>query len=345
MTPFPRRQFLARSARLAGGLAVAGTGFSALAGCGDDDESSGSSPASTAGGGLRQVSFQASWVNDAEFMGYFIAIENGYFADEGLEVEHKPGGPDVIPEALLLTGDSLIALTTPDTTVKAITDEGAPFKIIGAQFQKNPLGVVSLRESGISSPADLVGKTLAVPTVNVLSVEAMFQISGIDPSDVNVVPYQYDPTPLLSGEVDASVDFVPNVPFVIEQLGGDPVSFLLYDFGFTIFNDTVVVTEETLANEFDTLVSWMRAARHGWDENFVDPDAYPAQFADTWFEGTGRTVENELFYNNATETLMSAPGGIFSMSAEAIESNVSALQAIGLDATPDMFDTSVLDAL
>ena len=59
-------------------------------------------------------------------------------------------------------------------------DQGAKFKIIGAQYQKNPIGVVSLAENPVGTPEDLVGKVLAVPPVNVISVEAMLKINGID---------------------------------------------------------------------------------------------------------------------------------------------------------------------
>ena len=63
------------------------------------------------------------------------------------------------------------------------------------------------------------------------------------------MPYAYDPTPLIKGEIDASLDFTTNVPFTIKQAGEEAVSFLLYDFGFTIYNDTVVVTEDTLEGQ------------------------------------------------------------------------------------------------
>src|SRR4051812_45376958 len=108
------------------------------------------------------LNFQASWINDAEFTGYFAAIDNGYYKDEGLEMNYASGGPDVIPESTLIAGKADLTLTTPDTTIQAIATQGAPFKIIGAQYQKNPLGVVSLAKNPIKSPMDLVGKVLAV---------------------------------------------------------------------------------------------------------------------------------------------------------------------------------------
>ena len=78
------------------------------------------------------ITMQAAWINDAEFAGYFIAIDEGFYLNEGLKVNYLSGGPDVIPESSIITGKADLALTTPDTTIKAIADQGAKFKIIGA---------------------------------------------------------------------------------------------------------------------------------------------------------------------------------------------------------------------
>ena len=289
------------------------------------------------------LTMQAAWINDAEFIGYYIGMLNGYYAEEGLDLEYLPGGPDVIPESTIIAGRADLALTTPDTTIKAIVDQGAPFKIIGAQYQKNPIGIVSLASNPITEPADLVGKTLAVPPVNVISVEAMLALNGIDRGSVNIVPYAYDPTPLVQGEIDASLDFTTNVPFTIEQQGVEATSFLLYDFGFTIYNDTVVVTEEVLAEKRSELVGWLRASRRGWETNYTDPDGWPPKLADTWFDGTGRTIANEVFFNNAQRPLMETESGFFAMTEEGIEANLAALAEVGIEGTREMFDTTLLE--
>ncbi len=291
------------------------------------------------------LTMQAAWINDAEFAGYFAAIDDGLYAAEGLEVTYLPGGPDVIPESSIISGKADLALTTPDTTIKAIVDQGAPFKIIGAQYQKNPIGVVSLAKAPINSPEELKGKTLAVPPVNVISVEAMLKINGIDKSEVNIVPYAYDPTPLIKGEIDASLDFTTNVPYTIEQAGEKATSFLLYDFGYKTYNDTVVVTEEILSTKRAELVAWLKASRMGWDANFVDPAAFPPKYEKTWFAGTGRTIANEIFFNEAQMPLMEHPDGIFAMDEAGIAANIETLNGIGIAATPDMFDTSLLEEI
>ena len=288
---------------------------------------------------------QASWINDAEFAGYFLAMDQGYYTAEGLDLTYLSGGPDVIPEAIIVAGRADLALTTPDSTIKAILDQGAKFKIIGAQYQKNPIGIVSLAKNPITTPAEMVGKTIAVPPVNTISVEAILAMNGIDRASVNIVPYAYDPTPLIKGEIDASLDFTTNVPYTIKTMGQEAVSFLLYDFGYTIYNDTVVVTEETLAAKRNELVAWLRASRKGWVENNVDPAAWPPKWETTHFAGTGRSIDNEVFFNTAQKPLIESASGIFAMTEEGIAGNLEALAKVGIKGTREMFDTTLLDEI
>ena len=69
---------------------------------------------------------------------------------------------------------------------------------------------------------------------------------------------------------------------------------------------------------------------------------YPPKFAETWFKGTGRTIDNEVFFNTAQKPLIETPAGIFSMGDEAIEKNIQALAQVGIKATREMFDTSLI---
>ena len=307
----------------------------------------GSEGSSSAGGdsadGTTPLTMQAAWVNDAEFMGYFIGIDEGLYSDAGIDLTYLSGGPNVIPESTLLSGEADIALTSPDTTITAITEQGADFVIIGAQYQRSPLGIVSLAESGITEAADLAGKTVAVPDVNRLAFDAMLAINNVDASTVTVVPYAYDPTPLISGEVDATLDFVTNVPFTIEEQGHATNSFTRYDAGERSPNDTVVVSRETLDTTRDAIAAWLQASITGWQTNFEDPAKYPPLFESTWFDGTGRTIDNELYFNTAQQPLIESPTGLFRLSDEAIADTIATLALIDIEATPEMFDMSLFE--
>lgn len=296
----------------------------------------------TASGGLKALSMQSPWINDAEFIGYFVAMNEGYFRQEGLEYQYLSGGPTKVADQVLASKNALVALTNPETTVNMILKENAPFKIIGTQYQKSPLGIVSLAKNKISSPQDLVGRRVAVPDANQITLDAFLKLNKIDPKQVKTVPYAYDPTPLVEGKVDATVDFVTNVPFSIRQAGQEPSSFLFYDFGFKVFMDTVVVREETIATHRDALVGFLRASRKGWVENYSDPEKWPPRFMKTHFAGTNRSVENEIYFNRAQQPLMQSAQGYFSMSEDDINSTIASLNSIGLKATREMFDTTLL---
>ncbi len=291
------------------------------------------------------LAMQAAWVNDAEFIGYFVGLEKGLYKAENVDLSYLSGGPDVIPESSLLAGKAALALTSPDTTIRAIVSQGARFRIIGTQFQKSPMGVVSLSSNPIRTVKALEGKVLAVPPVNMSGVLGMLKINGIAKSSVRIVPYQFDPTPLIKGEIDASVDFVTDVPYTIGLAGKQAVSFLLYDNGVTLFNDTVVVSEDFLTANRALLVRWLRASRAAWVENFRDPAKYPALFKKSWFSGTGRTTENDVYTNTADKALIDTPGGIYSMSEDGIRANINYLRSVGIAAERSMFDTSLLGEL
>ena len=288
------------------------------------------------------LTMQAAWVNDAEFMGYFIGIDNGFYKAEGLDLKYLSGGPDVIPESSVLSGRADLALTTVETAVKLATSQKAPLVIIGAQYQKSPIGIVSLASKPIRTPADMVGKTIAVPPVNRLAVEAMLKLNGIDKSKLRIVPYAYDPTPLLKGEIDGSLDFTTNVPYTLKLKGAEPVSFLLADHRLPLFNDVIVVTKDTLAKRRKDLVAFLRASRKGWAENFKDTAAWPPKFKDTWFKGTGRSIENEIHFNAAQKPLIESPQGIYAMSDAAIANCLKALEAVNIKGSAALFDTSLL---
>jgi ABC-type nitrate/sulfonate/bicarbonate transport system substrate-binding protein len=292
------------------------------------------------------LTMQSSYINDAEFLGYFVAMDKGYYRARGLNMVYRPCGPDIIPESALFSNKADLALTDIDTTVSAITKQGAKFKIIGAQFQKNPMGVISLPGKPVRTPKDLIGKSLSVSPVSMALVRAFFRIVGLPPNAVRIVPdLQSDPTALLTGAVDAALGFISDYPFVVAQHGKTPITFLLGDYGMPQFMDTVVVSEDTLKTKRAALVQWLAASRQGWTDNFVDPGLYPRQLHDTWLKSAGRSADYDAFSNRAYKQLMSTPAGVFSMSEQDIAYNIAAVNRLGLKATRAMFDATLLQEI
>jgi ABC-type nitrate/sulfonate/bicarbonate transport system substrate-binding protein len=289
-----------------------------------------------------RLALQALWLNDPEFLGYMLAIDKGFYAERGLSVEYLPGGPNVVPEGALLTGKADIAITQMVSTGTAIVQKGAPLKIIGAQYQKSPQGVVSMSSSVIAGPQDLIGRTIAVPTLSMRTFMGFAKLHGLT-DKVRVVPYTFDPTPLINGQIDATFEFVTQVPYIIEQRTGRKAdSFLIHDHGLPLFIGLLTVSEDTLANKRRELVEFIRASRRGWAENFADPVKYPREFLATWLKGTGSPIGALEYFNGLQPSLMDSPAGLFSISEVAVAANVEALERLDIRASASIFDRSLL---
>jgi hypothetical protein len=143
--------------------------------------------------------------------------------------------------------------------------------------------------------------------------------------------------------VDAVVDFVTELPFLVEQKSGKKTSnFLIWDAGLPFFIDLVTVTSDTLKTRRGQLIKFLRASRKGWAENNADPAKYPARYANSWFKGNGSSLEAEIFQNQAQIALMANRRGIFMIDAAAIDSSLAALEQVGLKGSREMFDLTLL---
>lgn len=286
------------------------------------------------------IRMQAPWINDAEFIGYAIAKQLGLYKKQGITNEYLSGGPDVIIIASLLSNKCDVALGTPFDAAMAVSKQGAKLKIIGSQYQINPLGLISLSDNPVHSPQDLEGKVLATANQNRLLVTGIMKANNL--KNVRIIPYHNDPSILTSGSADCLMDFITTAPYTIEQQGHTVVKATLTDLGMPIFNDCFIVQEDVLASKRDALIKWMRASREGWVENAKDLKKYPQLLKDTWLAGTGLPIEMNIYQNINQQPLISSPNGVFSMSDEDIASNLKTLSLMGANADEALFDTSLL---
>jgi ABC-type nitrate/sulfonate/bicarbonate transport system substrate-binding protein len=340
-----RRSFLRNSALFAGSVAVGAPLLSACSDSGTDDSGSGSGGSGSLGS---SVTFQLGWLANAENMGIFMAKDKGYFAAQGLDTTIVPGGPSISVGPLIASNKALVGLDSADTIARA-RKEGARLKIVAATLQKNPSAVMSLAGNPIRTPQDLVGKKLGVQQSGNAIYDAFLTANDIDPKSVTYVPVQFDPAPLVNGEVDAFASFQTVQPIQLQQQGVPTESFLLADFGYAIWADTFVVSEDTLADEDrrDQLVRLVRASVQGWQDAVADP-AEGARLAVEKYgrslnlDATDQTLAAKAFVP-LISTAETKASGLLTMSEAGIEANIATMRSVGIDAAADeLFDTSVL---
>ena len=162
---------------------------------------------------LTTVKLQLQWFPQAQFAGYFAAVDQGYYKDEGLDVTILPGGVDIVPATVVAGGNAEFGISWVPKML-ASRESGADVQIIGQVFQRSGTLQVALKDKNITKPADWKGKKVGTWGFgNEAELYAAMRKVGIDPkkpSDVTIVPQQFDMNAFLNGDIDAAQAMIYN---------------------------------------------------------------------------------------------------------------------------------------
>ena len=264
-----RRSFLRKGGQIVGGAALLGVGGPALL---RERTSRITTTATTDavfatanGGSLGVLNFQLPWLyNDVEQGGEYIADFRGYYRDQGFSsVNLMAGGPTATPvETVVQTGKALVGLSGPSTTAAAL-EKGFTLKTIGAVYQVSPLCIMSLASKPISTPQDMIGKTIGVATSNNATWAAFLKVNHIQPSQVHTIAVEFDPAPLVTGECQGFFAFISSEPITLANEGVKTHNLLLSDYGLPSVGLNYVVTDDSLKNKRAELPGANDSRDHG----------------------------------------------------------------------------------
>ncbi|MEO5831888.1 MAG: ABC transporter substrate-binding protein [Nakamurella sp.] len=303
-------------------------------------------PAGTYG----DIKLQLSWIKNYEFGGEFFATEKGYYTEAGFSSVALVTGPVPSADELVATGEVEIGLSAPDATARYLLDSGAPLKIIGSTYQKNPFCILSLQEGKpISTPADLVGKNIGVQSGTNQSIFAGFlKANGLTADQMTITPVQFDPSPLYDNQVDGFMSYVTNEPFLAKAKGFTPVTLVFADNGLPLTAETFTVLQDTIDNDREMLKAFLYAEIKGWTDSVADP-AGTAKLAVTTYGADLGLVEADQVEQAAAqnELIVSADtkaNGIFTLTEQRQQNIVDAIALTGYEITAaELFDLSLLD--
>lgn len=347
-----RRSFL----QLAG-LGVAGIGgLAGLAACsssGSPHAAGSGTPAGTgvAPAGHWSASLQLDWIKNIQFAGEYFADSKGYFTAAGFDklALIAGGAASTSPEAMVLTKKVQLALTSPITTAAAIADQGAPLKVIAAEYQKAPFCIVSVEEkTPIRTIADLKGKKIGIQTgTNEAIWKGFLKINNVSSSDLTQVPVLYDPTVVTNGTVDGFMAYVTNEPVLLKSEGFHPVSLMFADNGMELFTDAVIVTEDMIKTQRDMLKAFLKADIQGWKAAIADPGGAANLAANVYGKDqklqVGEQTQEATIQNTLIATTETKANGLLTMSQRLVDQTVKSLQAMGTKITADqLVDTSLI---
>ncbi|MEK7836496.1 MAG: ABC transporter substrate-binding protein [candidate division NC10 bacterium] len=198
----------------------------------------------------QKVVFALNWFAVGDHAAYWVALEKGYYKEKGLDVElqNSKGSGDSI--AKVDTGRADIGLADASVVVPRVA-QGAKIKVVGAVFDNTPLNIWTRKDTGISKPKDLEGKTLAAPPGD--SQRQLFpafaKINGVDESKVRWV--NIEPAAkfvaLSEKRVDAVPDYTTGQPFWEKAVGKDNLVMMPWHrFGFDTYSMSIFASEKTM---------------------------------------------------------------------------------------------------
>ena len=228
--------------------------------------------------GLKELDVVLDWYPNALHAFLYVAIEKGYYEEEGLKVNIRfpSNANDAI--SLVAAGQADIGLYYQQDVIQARAQQDVPVKSIGAVVQ-GPLNIVlSLEEKGITSAGDLVGKTIgyAGTELSEALIRSIMQYVGADYSDVTMIDVGFDlMSSMTTGNVDATIGCLVNheVP-QMEEEGFSVNWFDLDDYGVpTYYEGIFLASDEAIANDSETLQAFLRASARGFADMKADPEA------------------------------------------------------------------------
>lgn len=220
-----------------------------------------------------KVVLQLKWVTQAQFAGYYVAKDKGFYKEVGLDVEIKPGGPDIAPPQVIAGGGADVIIDWMPPAL-ASREKGVALVNIAQPFKSSGMMLVCRKETGITKPEDFQGKTLGVwffgneyPFLSWMSKLGLPTEGG--PDGVTVLKQGFNVDPLLQKQADCISAMTYNEYWQVIDAGIAPEDLVVFkyeDQGVSTMEDGLYVLEDKLSDPafVDAMARFVKASMKGW---------------------------------------------------------------------------------
>lgn len=237
-----------------------------------------------------KVTLQLKWVTQSQFAGYYVAKDKGFYEEEGLDVEIKPGGPDIAPEQVIAGGGADVIVDWMGGALVA-REKGVPLVNIAQPFKKAGMEMVCPKDGAVQTEKDFPGHTLGVWFFgNEYPFYAWMNKLGYStdggPNGVTVLKQSFDVQPLIQKQADCISVMTYNEYWQLIDAGYKPEDLIVFNYtamGNDLLEDGLYALETNLADPAfsEKMVKFVRASMKGWKYATENPD-----------EAAGIVVEN-----------------------------------------------------
>ncbi len=223
---------------------------------------------------LTQFQLSLGYIPNIQFAPLYVAVERGYFAEAGIEVEFDYSFET---DAVALVGaDELQFAVVSGEQVLLARAQGLPVVYVAAWYQKYPVSVIAKSEQGITTPSDLRGKTIGLPGLygaNYIGLRALLHAGGLSESDVTLDSIGYTQVAVLAAGRDQAVSvYTANEPLQLRAQGYDLTELRVADY-VQLASNGLITNETTAAGNPDLVRGMVAALLHGLSDTIADPEA------------------------------------------------------------------------
>ena len=228
-----------------------------------------------------KLTLQLKWVTQAQFAGYYVAKDKGFYEEEGLDVEIKPGGPDIAPEQVIAGGGADVIVTWMAAALSA-REKGVGLVNIAQPYKKAGMELVCPKDGPIKTEADFKGHTLGVWFFgNEYPFYAWMNKLGYSteggPDGVTVLKQSFDVQPLIQKQADCISVMTYNEYWQLIDAGYKPEDLIVFNYsamGNDLLEDGLYALEDKLKDPAfeDKMVRFVRASMKGWNYAEQNPD-------------------------------------------------------------------------
>jgi NitT/TauT family transport system substrate-binding protein len=221
-----------------------------------------------------EVTLQLKWVHQAQFAGFYVAQEKGYYAKENIKANFLEGGQDIDIAQRVVSGQADFGVLTPEFIFMR-RNQGEPLTAIAAIYRRSAVVFVAMADSGIVRPSDFIGKTVATGDPGgtkdlELQFYAMMKKLGLAASKVKIVPYDPVYTAFYNGEVEVTSCYSTGGLIKMRQKGLKLNLIWPSDYGIHFYSDTLVTTDRLISEKPDLVTRFLRASLRGWKDAVED---------------------------------------------------------------------------
>ena len=218
---------------------------------------------------LQTVALQLKWRHQFQFAGYYAAIEKGFYRAAHLEVRLIEGLPETDSVQEVVSGRAEYGVGQAQLLIARA--HGNPVVVLAAIFQHSPDVLIARKDSGISSPQDVIGHRIVLGAPGSVAVRAMLSREGVSLDKVTVLENAPNRASLLSGRAAAASGYITDLPYVLDQEGIPNTIINPVNYGLDFYGDCLFTSEKELRNNPERARALREASLKGWEYAMAHP--------------------------------------------------------------------------